>query len=447
VRPRLTIPIAALRAAAAVLIAGAACAPAAALATSVATGLSAANLFTLADRAIADHRPADALAIYTALSHDPDPEIRAEARFRKGQMLADAKRYADAAITFRQLLDEKPNAAGVRLELVRVLSLMGEDRAARRELRQVEAGALPREVRIAVDQFADALRSPNRLGGSIGMALAPDSNINRATSARTLDTIIAPLTLSDDAREHSGLGLKLSGQGYARFALSRDITVLPRLSGAGNFYREGRFNDISGSAQLALEWQKGRDRISPSGGQTWRWYGGNLYARTTNGGVEWLHLAGRRTQTDVSFSIGRAHYLTNDQQDGMLYDGSVTVERAFSARLGGSFGLSATRQTARDAGYATISGGPTLLLWRELGKSTIFASTSIRRLEGDARLFLFVDRRREWLMQLTGGATLRGLSKAGFAPTIRLTYERNSSTVGLYDYRRLSAEFGIARAF
>jgi hypothetical protein len=71
----------------------------------------------------------------------------------------------------------------------------------------------------------------------------------------------------------------------------------------------------------------------------------------------------------------------------------------------------------------------------------------VRRTEGDARLFLFPDRRREWLVQASAGATLRQLSWKGFAPLVRATFERNASSVGLYDYRRFAGEIGIVRAF
>ena len=36
---------------------------------------------------------------------------------------------------------------------------------------------------------------------------------------------------------------------------------------------------------------------------------------------------------------------------------------------------------------------------------------------------------------------------AHFAPLVRLTYERNVSSIELFDYRRLRTEFGLARAF
>ncbi|KAK0350275.1 hypothetical protein LTR94_029687, partial [Friedmanniomyces endolithicus] len=109
---------------------------------------------------------------------------------------------------FRALLDEKPEVLAARLELARMLAAIGREQEARRELRQAQASGVPDEAAAMVDRFARALRSQKRLGGVFEIAVAPDSNINRATEARILDTVIAPLTLSDDARARSGAGLR-----------------------------------------------------------------------------------------------------------------------------------------------------------------------------------------------------------------------------------------------
>lgn len=411
------------------------------------TGLSATDVFVAAEQAKAAGQAAEALALYDALTHDPDAEIRAEARFRKGMLLADGKHYTEAAVAFRALLDEKPGAARVRLELARVLAALGDERGARRSLQQAQAAGLPPDVALVVDQFANALRSTRKIGGSFEAAFAPDSNVNRATSARTLDTIIAPLTLSDDARAKSGIGIKLAGQGYARIPLSSTLAVLPRLSARGNFYRAGEFNDVSGSALIGLEWQGKRDRVTPSIGPTWRWYGGKPYASTQALTIDWLHAASRRSQITVSASASRSRYSLNTLQDGGLFNLGMTIEHATSARGGIGVSASATRQTARDPGYATMSEGAAIFGWREMGKMTVFASAGVHRLDGDARLFLFPDRRREWLYQVSGSATLRQLTLWSFAPLVRVGWERNVSTVGIYDYRRLSADFGITRGF
>jgi tetratricopeptide (TPR) repeat protein len=410
-------------------------------------GLAATDLFNLADKAYAAGRLDDAGMLFDALIRDPDQEIRAEARFRKGMMLANARRFREAAVEFRGLLDEKPSATGVRLELARMLAAVGDERAARRELRQAEANGLPADVAITVGQFAQAIRSAKRLGVSMEIAMAPDSNVNRATQARTLDTVIAPLTLSDDAREKSRLGLKLATQAFVKVALTPRLSLLPRVSGAANIYRSTTFDDISASTLIGLEWQRGTDRWSPAIGQSWRWYGGRPYARTTTAAIDWLHPAGSRSQILANASVGRAHYQRNALQDGLLVDANLTYERAFSGRTGASATLSVTRQTARDPGYATTSYGISATGWKEQGRSTFFLGLGVHQLQGDGRLFLFLDRRREWLWTASTGATLRRFALKGFAPVIKIEYDQNVSTVQLYAYRRFAGEVGVTRAF
>ncbi|MES2442616.1 MAG: surface lipoprotein assembly modifier [Pseudomonadota bacterium] len=410
-------------------------------------GLKAAQLFEIADQAVAAGRPQDAEAIYRGLAHDPDVEIRNEARFRLALMLSLLGRHPDAAVELRAILDEKPGSPRVRLELARVLALAGEDAAARRELRQAQAGGLPAEVSHVVDQFANALRSRKPFGASLELALVPDSNINRATDAQTLDTIIAPLELSDDAREQSGLGARIAGQAFFRVPVGAHLAIVPRVSGQGEFYRRKQFDDASASALIGLEWSPGRERFQLSGGGTYRWYGLEPYARTATASLNWQHPLSRRAQLSAALTAADTDYRLNDLQDGALFNAELGIERAFNARSGGGITLSATRQTARDPGYANVAAGATLVTWRELGHTTAFATLTTRGLEADARLLLYPERRRDLLLGGSIGATFRGFKLRGFAPLVRVSYERNFSTVGIYDYRRLAASFGITRAF
>jgi tetratricopeptide (TPR) repeat protein len=416
------------------------------------TNLTAAQLFDIADQARAAGRDADAEAIYKALAQDPTVTVRSEARFRLGMMYADQKHYTDAALAFRAILDEQPEAARVRLELARVLTAMGDEGGARAQLRQAQASGLPPEVALVVDRFQSALRSNKTFGGNFEAALAPDSNINRATNDKTLDTPLASLTLSPDAQQQSGIGAHLSGQVYARLRLSPQLALVPRLSGDGTFYKKGEFNDLSGSTLLGLEWQAGaKDRLMPSGGVTWRTFGGHPYVRTITGDMRWLHNLGRRGQLDLSFSYGSNDYSKNNLQDGDQFSLGATVQRALSARSGLGISLTGMRQTAVDAAYATTSGGVTLLGWRDMGKTTLFANVTARRLESDAGLILgpfgSLPRRKEWFLRAGLGGTFRQIEIAGFSPVVRVAYERNISTVGIYDYHRVNVDFGITRAF
>jgi len=312
---------------------------------------SAAQLFGIADKAIAESNVDAAITLYKAIEQDANVDIRNEARFRHAKLLEQRQKLTDAAVLYRAILDDKPNAARVRVELAALLSRMGDLAGARHQLRQAQAEGLPPEVAQVVNQYVAALRSLKPWGGSFELALAPDSNINRATDAKTLDTVIAPLNLSRDARERSGLGLKGSGQLYARANLSKDLALVPRVSGLGTLYRENQFNDISGSAQLGLEWRVKSDRLTLSAGHTWRWYGGDLYARTQNFSVDLLHPTGKRAQIDLDIGVSRVRYLRNDFQSGMIYNASMAYERALTARSGASLSVSTRADSDHSGSY------------------------------------------------------------------------------------------------
>lgn len=405
------------------------------------------DVFDLAARAADDGRDADALKLYDALSHDPDADIRSEALFRKGQLLAARKRWREAALAYRRLLDGKPDAARVRLELAMVLARLGDEIGARRQLRLAQAAGLPPDVAEQVSQFSRALRSPKRIGGAFEVTLAPDTNVNRGTQARTLDTVIAPLLLDREARETSGVGLRWRASGFAKQPVTDRLSAIVRATGAADLYRGGAANDISATGLAGVEWRGPRDQLGLTYGIGRRWYGGQAFADTYPLTGEWLHQIDRVTQVTANISRSAIRYRRNPLQDGTLYDGNVSIEHAMSARTGIGVGGGVTRQEAIDPSYASWSYGPLVYGWREWGRSTLFASFAGRRLVGDERNFLFTDKRREWFLSARTGVTLRRWSVHGLSPTVRLGYDRNASTVAIYSYRRLFAEVGLSRTF
>lgn len=412
------------------------------------THLSVAQVFTLADDARARGDFATAETAYRALQSDPDPEIRAEARFRLGIMLADdLHRYSDAAIEFRRILDDRPKAARVRLELARALTMMGNLRSAEREFRAAEAAGLPPDVERIVRFYANALNARKSFGGSIEVALAPDSNINRATRSDTLGTVIGDFTLDKSAKAKSGIGLELRGQTYWRSALEKDLDMLVRGSVGGSLYGDASFDDVSASLQIGPQYTSGKDRITLSAGPVWRWYGQHPYSASVSGTVNWQHPTGKRSQVTLE---GRAAHITNKRNSLQTADNftlSANLDRAFSARFGGGTQIYGFRENARDPGYSLASGGASAYLFREIGRTTLVGSIGYSHLEADARLVLYPRRRIEDRYTASLAATLRTLRIGPLAPLVRVRWERNRSSIEIYDYKRVSAEFGVSSIF
>jgi hypothetical protein len=410
--------------------------------------LSATQVFALADAARMRRDFGTAETAYRALTQDRDVEIRTEARFRLGMMLGDElHRYADAAIEFRRILDDKPATARVRLELARMQAMLGNLGAARRELRAAEATGLPPAVEQLVRFYSRALNAKKPVGGSIQVALAPDSNINRATRSDTLGTVIGDFTLDDDAQARSGIGLDLQGQGYLRLDIGSDAALLVRASGRGSLYREAEFNDMTLGLQAGPQFSSGKDQVTFSFGPSWRWYGGNPYSVTIGGNASLQHPVGKRGQIRLDGGVGHVSNKRNALQTAHNFTASAGLDRAFSARLGGGVQVYGFREAARDPGYSLASGGASAYLFREMGRTTLVGSLGYSHLEADERLFLYPKRRVEDRFTSSVAATLRALSLGSFAPLVRLTWERNRSSIEIYDYRRVAAEFGVTSAF
>lgn len=411
------------------------------------TGLSAAQVFALAERYATAGQVPNAEALLKGLARDPNPDYRAEARFRLS-ILREAQGDKQGAIEWlKALLDEKPAAGRPRLELARLLAETGDESGARRELRRAGAAGLPDDVARVVDLFATALRSSRTLGGSIEVAIAPDSNINRATTQERVDTVVAPLPLSRDARATSGIGFSLSTQGFARGKMGENVDLLSRASVRADLYGKSRFNDIVLTLASGPEFRLRGARIRPAAIAQRRWFGGDLYSESYGGSLNVLKPLDRVSQVEGELTVLQSNYALVPVQDGILADLNIAYDRALSPRFSIRVGARATRQDAKVDFLSTKSGGIDLLASRAFGKQLAFVQASGFRLRADGREPLFGITREDTRFDLTAGLILRRFTWHGLAPLVRVIYSNSDSTIPIYDFKRTRVEFALSREF
>src|SRR6185295_3325851 len=139
--------------------------------------LTAEQMFAAADDLAGQGDLAGAAQLLEALTQDPHPELRAEARFRLAAVREKLGDLKGAAQALRVLLAEQPTANPARLELARILSRLGDEKAANAELAKAEAWGLPPDVEQNVRRFASTLRtSTKRRGLTVELTAGPDSN-------------------------------------------------------------------------------------------------------------------------------------------------------------------------------------------------------------------------------------------------------------------------------
>ncbi|HYC95455.1 MAG TPA: hypothetical protein VEB39_07130, partial [Sphingomicrobium sp.] len=93
---------------------------------------TAADLFALAEGFVRGGMPERAEPILDLLARDPNPQVRNEARFRRSLLLEAKGSDRAAAVLLRQILDEQPDTATVRIKLATLLQKLGDEGAALR---------------------------------------------------------------------------------------------------------------------------------------------------------------------------------------------------------------------------------------------------------------------------------------------------------------------------
>ena len=405
------------------------------------------QMLQLAERFLKSGDTAKAKVILAALTVDPSSDIRNEARFRTAKLLAGEGQTSRAALLLRQVIDERPDALPARLELAGLLDRMGDKDGAWRQVRAAQALGLPPAVARIVDRYSEALRAQRPFGASLEIALAPDSNINRATRSDTLGTVLGDFAIDRDSKAKSGTGLALSAQAYRRLPLGEDASLLVRLTGFGNLYRQKQFNDVAADIAAGPELNLGGNRIQAEVGLTQRWFGQKRFMRSARIGAIVSHPLGRRTLLRLSGSAALVDNQLNDLQDGKSFSGQLSAEHALSATTGIAASFGVDRASLKDPGYSTTGWRAGLTGWRDFGRVTLSAGAEFGRLHADERLLLFPDKREDRSLRLSLGATFRQLQFRGFAPVARFSIERNRSSIAFYDYRRTRTELGFVRAF
>ncbi len=368
--------------------------------------------------------------------------------------IAVAKKDYDAAIAhFKALLNRDPSLNRVRLDLARALFLKGDDEAAEHHFRAAAAQGVPPAVQDSIDVFLDEIRRRKRWGVTVGVAIAPDSNINAATTAQSVNVFGLPFELSDAARQTSGVGVALNLNGSYQWDLTDDTKFKSGVTYNATEYTRHEFTDRQVGIYAGPKFLRGRGtEISVLGTASRRWFGGIPLNYGVGGRIEARTTLSPRLLLDGSiagqhFHYNAAHY-SSYTGPVVAANTALTYAVDFHSFLRGNVGIT-REQTAvepfRNTQY-TVGGG----YYRENlpFRFAIYGGVQATFIRYDAALPAFGgSARQDTAIDYRIGVSNLHIDILGFTPVVSYIHTDRYSNIKIYAYHRDRVEIGVTRNF
>ena len=371
-----------------------------------------------------------------------------EALFLRGMIALGEQEYRRAIICFRGALVVEPGATRIRLELARAFYLDKDYENAFRQFQRARAGNPPEGVAHMIDRFLNAIRREKRWSYEVGIALAPDTNINNATSAREAQIFGLPFELDEEARRKSGIGLDISGRAEYSPRLATDLRLRVGVAVQRREYGSTRFDDMIIAGHAGPSTTLGRWDLSVLGTGFQRWYGGRHFQDGFGTRIEAMHYPDARSAVSFALSAQDIRNARAPLQSGPSYLAIVAGARALSPSSSASARLGINRQEARAADLASWSWFGGLGYQRDLPAGfTAQVEPGFAFSRFDAPDPFFAKRRRDKIFELQVRLLNRQIVLSRFSPRIGYTFARRRSSIDLYSFTQRRFEIGLTSAF
>jgi len=411
------------------------------------------QLLSAAEKLVAQGRYAEAKPLVQALALAPGYKL--QARFLLGLIASHTGDLQTAADNFMAILADDPRQTRVRLELGKVFLAQHKTASADRQFRLAAQDTdLPQEVARTIRTVRDTIRSGRTWRLDFNFGLAPDTNINNATSAQSINILLGdteiPVDLNDQARARSGTGVVGQISAGLRLPVSQKVSIIAEFDGSGTNYKGTDYDDVVVQGAAGAEYRLSQaSSVSLQGVAAHRWYGGQSVTNQIGTRIGGQTVTGAKDRFGFQIDLRHTTAAFDHGYDGWQGGLYTTWEHALTPAIVASVGPFVRREWLNEKAFSSIEAGANLGVGGELSYGINFgASVGLSRAVFDAPLPIFaVDPRKDW--RVTARATLgnRKLRVLGFSPQIVWTYTRIASSIEFYSTSRSRFEFTLARFF
>lgn len=421
---------------------------------SVASAQAAPPSVLFSDRAFADGlavalRSGDYGRALALIDSRPDVAITPEGIRLRAELMARLGRPDDALLLLEGHLASNGSDAIARYQVGEIHFEAGRDSSATLAYRLALSGQLDATRRDLIQRRLETMQARRGLRLSLTAALVPDSNINNATSAGTIDLYGLQFVLSDDARQRSGVSASISANAERRWIVTDKLSVSAG-GGASLLDASGRtFDLVQFSGFAGPEWRLSPDaRLSVVATYRDVRFGGEPLEVSTG-----LRMAGdaqtdRFTQWNASGHVDRIDSQRAREWDGWTYG----VQASRTRYLGPSAFWRAT--VAHDVYDLVGAEADFQISHVAAGRLISVPFSAFAYIEPYARVRDFQQRstafgvrRQDFELGVSARVSKRDWSFRNAFPFIQVTASRSWSNVVFGEYSRSRVEFGLTRDF
>lgn len=401
-----------------------------------------------------------ALPLVEALGQVPD--LRMQQQFLAGYIAVETGDLKTAIKTFRSILDENPGQTRIRLELARTYLMSGKEASADYHFRLAQNDDnLPDEISRTIRNTRSILRDQRVWRFSFDFGFAPDTNINGATNAETIDVnfgAIFPvlgeargeLQLDDNARQKSGIGQVAGFSGGIRLKANDKWAFLFDADSKVINYKGTAADDIVGQIAAGPEFRVARyASISLQAVGQQRWYGGRLATREYGARVGFQTALSQGQRVGIEVDGRRTDSKLSDSYSGWQLGANATYEHLIGKSLIASASIFTRRDLLNSDGYSSLNYGVNMGIGGEMPFGlNAGVSASISRSTFDEAVVLYsTKKRQDWRSFARAYIGSRQIKVLGFSPSIDYNYSRVDSNYDLYQMNRHRVNFKFAKFF
>jgi outer membrane protein len=383
------------------------------------------------------------------------PELEMQQKFLKGFVAAETGDLKTAETVFRAILRDHPGQTRVRLELARIMMLNGKEGAADYHFRLAEQdGDLPPEIAQTIRSVRGVLRNQRAWHFNLNLGLAPDTNINSATSSESVNInfgpIQLPIPLDANARQKSGIGQTGGFSAGLRLKVSEKIAVLVDTENRIVNYKDTFADDIQTQLAIGPEFRLGQtSSVSVQALGEQRWYGGHKANRDFGLQIGFQKVLDKGQRVGLAIDARKSKSQLSDAYSGTMLGGNLTYERVIGRAFIASASLFGRVDSLESKAFSNKTVGASLGIGGELPLGiNAGLNASISKAFFDAPQYIYSNETRQDLRFLSRAYLgVRALKLVGFSPSVEYIFSKVDSNYTLYESDRHRVNFKFSRYF